>query len=213
SATAAYGMGLDVGTYRGLPMISHTGSWGGYRSAFIRFPQQRVAVATFCNYAASGPDSLAKKVAAIYLAREMAVDRDSAFRVGLASSPRAEPPASLASFAGVWRNIDRGEVRRTVVVGDTLELAAPTPNGRRTPLVPLGGARFRQGSTAFVEFHGDSLVVRPGPALPIVYTRVAAADLTPAQLGEYAGTYYSPEVDVTWIVSVQNGSLVATRGG
>lgn len=212
-ATTAYGMGLDVGTYRGLPIISHTGSWGGYRSAFIRFPEQRVAVATFCNYTASGPDSLAKRVAAIYLGQEMAADRDSAFHVALAGAPRAEASASLASFVGVWRNVARGEVRRTVLAGDTLAFAAATPRGRHTSLVPLGGSRFRQGTTALVEFSGDSLVIRSGPALPVVYTRVPSVTLMPAQLTEYAGSYYSPEVDVTWTLSVKDGNLVATRAG
>ena len=211
--TTAYGMGLDVGTYRGLPIISHTGSWGGYRSAFIRFPQQGVAVATFCNYTASGPDSLAKKVAAIYLGHEMVADQDSAFRVGLAGAARGEASESLASLVGVWRNVARGEVRRTVLVGDTLSFAPATPRGRRMPLVPLGGMRFRQGTTTLVDFTGDSLLVRSGPGSPVAYTRVAPATLTPAQLSEYAGTYYSPEVDVTWTLSIKDGALVATRAG
>src|SRR5687768_16500463 len=70
-ATQAYAVGLSVGTLRGLRTVSHGGSWAGYRGHFLRFPDQRFAVATFCNLTTSGPDSLARKVAGIYLADRM----------------------------------------------------------------------------------------------------------------------------------------------
>jgi hypothetical protein len=41
----------------------------------------------------------------------------------------------------VWRNVERGEVRRTRLVGDTLFLIG----GERTRIVPLDGGRFRAG--------------------------------------------------------------------
>ena len=59
--TSAYAVGLSVGTLRGLPVVSHGGSWAGYRGHFLRFPEQRIAVATFCNLSNSGPDSLAAR--------------------------------------------------------------------------------------------------------------------------------------------------------
>lgn len=211
-AETAYGLGLDIGTYRGLRVVTHTGSWGGYRTAFMRFPQQHFAVATFCNFTTSGPDSLAKKIASIYLARDLAADKDSAFRVGLAGEARSDvTAASLRSFVGVWRNVERGEVRRTELAGDTLVFASTTPEGRHTVLVPLGGSRFRQGTTTQVAFQDSTrLVIRTSSGLPISYTRVAAAA---PHLPEYAGTYYTPEVDVAWVVRVDKGALVVTRGG
>src|SRR4029453_4444162 len=57
----AYAIGLTAGTLRGLRVVAHGGSWGGFRGHFLRFPDQRFAVATFCNLTTSGPDSLAAK--------------------------------------------------------------------------------------------------------------------------------------------------------
>ena len=219
-AESAYGFGLNVGTYRGLPMNSHGGSWGGYRSAFMRFPQQHVSVAAFCNYTASGPDTLVRKVAAIYLARELAADPDSTFRATLVGAPRtALAPESLAPLAGVWRNLEGGEVRRTELVGDTLVFPATTEAGRRTVLVPVGGRRFRAAPATQVSFEGDSagaptrLVVRTAPGTAVTYIRVVPAAVGAAQLAEYAGSYYSSEVDVTWVLRVADGKLVLTRHG
>ncbi len=216
----AYGFGLDIGTYRGLPMISHTGSWGGYRSAFMRFPKQRFGVATFCNYTASGPDSLAKKVAAIYLGSEMAANADSAFRAALAGGPRETPAAgALANLVGVWRNADLGQARITKLAGDTLLFPPNGENGRPTVLVSLGGGRFRAGPASEAQFQGDSagapnrLVIRSATGFPATFVRVAPAALTDQQLAEYAGSYYTPEVDVTWSAVVEKGKLVVMRSG
>ena len=75
--TQAYALGLNAGTLRGLPVISHGGSWAGYRGHFLRFPDQQFAVATFCNASNAGPDTLARQVAGIYLGDRMAPDTAS----------------------------------------------------------------------------------------------------------------------------------------
>src|SRR5687768_16740284 len=85
-ATQAYALGLNVGTLRGLRVVSHGGSWAGYRGHFLRFPDQRFAVATFCNLTTSGPDSLARKVAGIYLADKMQPDSAAIWVATLASA-------------------------------------------------------------------------------------------------------------------------------
>src|SRR5687767_8233570 len=133
-ATQAYAVGLNVGTLRGLRVVSHGGSWAGYRGHFLRFPDQRFAVATFCNLTTSGPDSLARKVAGIYLGDRMQPDSASIWTTALASAPKVElPVASLRPLVGVWRNIERGELRRTRLVGDTLFAVG----AERTRIVPL----------------------------------------------------------------------------
>ena len=44
-----YAFGLEIGSYRGLPIVEHSGSTGGYRTDLIRFPAQHTSVATMCN--------------------------------------------------------------------------------------------------------------------------------------------------------------------
>ena len=206
--TQAYAVGLSVGTLRGLRVVSHGGSWAGYRGHFLRFPDQRFAVATFCNLTTSGPDSLARKVAGIYLADRMQPDSATAWVVALAGAPRADvPTASLRALAGVWRNVERGEVRRTRLVGDTLFAVG----GDRTRIVPLGGGRFRAESGTELRFEGDT----QAPSRMIVITATdtatfARADtvaLTPAKLAEYAGEYRSDEVEATHSWKVEKGQL------
>jgi CubicO group peptidase (beta-lactamase class C family) len=207
-ATMAYAIGLSVGTLRGLRVVSHGGSWAGYRGHFLRFPEQRVAVAAFCNLTTSGPDSLARKVAGIYLADKMQPDSAAMWVATLEGATNGHAASNLRALAGVWRNVARGEVRRTRLSGDTLF----SMGGERTRMVPLGGGRFRAGSGTEIRFEGDGaspsrMVVRTtGEA--VTYERADSAALTPKQLAEYAGSYRSEEVEATHIWTVEKDQLV-----
>ncbi len=209
----AYAVGLTVGTARGLRVVSHGGSWGGFRGHFLRFPDQRFAVATFCNLTTSGPDSLAQKVAAIYLGDRMQPDTVGAWAEALAGAPRVGvPPAELRRLAGVWRNVERGEVRRTRMTGDTLVSVGQTP----TPYVPLGSGRFRTEGGTEVRFEGDGpaparMVVRNAGGL-VTFARADTVALDSLKLAEYAGDYRSDEVEVTHTWKVEKGKLAAYAG-
>jgi CubicO group peptidase (beta-lactamase class C family) len=207
-ATQAYAVGLSAGTLRGLNVISHGGSWAGYRGHFLRFPEQRLAVATFCNLSTSGPDSLARQVAGIYLGDKMAPDTAAMWTKALASAKRVDvPAASLRSLAGVWRNVERGEVRRTRMSGDTLFSVG---GGDRTRMVPLEGGSFRVGSGTEIRFEEDPpsrMIVRTAGD-SVTFTRADTATLTAAQLAEYAGSYRNEEVEATHLWKVEKGELV-----
>jgi hypothetical protein len=209
--TQAYAIGLNVGTLRGLRVVSHGGSWAGYRGHFLRFPDQHFAVSTFCNLTTSGPDSLARKVAGIYLGDKMQPDSAAAWTVALAGAPRAEvPSASLRPLVGVWRNVERGEVRRTRLVGDTL--FGVGGGEQRTKYVPLDGGRFLVGQGTEVRFEGPAaaptrMIVRT-PGDSVIFDRADAVELAPAKLAEYAGDYRNNEVDATHTWKVEKGQLV-----
>ena len=63
----SYAMGLDLGNYRGLPIVEHGGALFGYRAELLRFPEQKVSVICLCNISNAVPENLARKVADIYL--------------------------------------------------------------------------------------------------------------------------------------------------
>lgn len=209
----AYAIGLTVGTVRGLRVVSHGGAWGGFRAHFLRFPDQRFAFATFCNFTTAGPDSLARKVAAIYLGDRMQPDTVAAWADALAAAPRVDlPAAELRRLAGVWRNVERGEVRRTRMRGDTLVSDGQTPE----PYVPLGGNRFRTDRGTEVRFEGEGpaptrMVVRTGGG-SVTFTRADTVALDAATLAEYAGDYRSEEVETTHTWRVEKGQLVVYAG-
>jgi len=50
-----YGFGWEVGTYQGIPCISHTGSTIGFRTAVQRFPTKHFSVVVLVNRAGASP--------------------------------------------------------------------------------------------------------------------------------------------------------------
>ena len=213
-----YGLGVSLGSYRGLRTVSHGGAWAGYRAHVVRFPEQRLSAACLCNVTDAGPDTLVYKAAAVYLAPHMTADTVTTWATALKSERRATlNREALNRLAGFWRNDSLGEVRRTRVSGDTLFYGL----GQLTQLVPLGPRRARLESPTEglweLTFEGDSSGVPTRVwvrtrANTRVWRRVIPPNLAPAQLAEYAGDWYSPEIDATWVIAVDSSTLSLTRG-
>ncbi len=71
-----YAAGLRVATTRGLPTVSHGGSWVGYRSQILRFPQEHRSVIVLCNRGDADSGALATAVAAVFLGDKMGPPRE-----------------------------------------------------------------------------------------------------------------------------------------
>ena len=61
--TLDYAHGLTVNDYRGLPSLGHGGSWVGFRTNFVRFPEQNLSIAVFCNVSDCDPAGRARRIA------------------------------------------------------------------------------------------------------------------------------------------------------
>jgi len=64
--TIPYALGLTVSQTRGLKTYAHRGSYGGYRSAMVQYPEKGLSVITLCNTAAAA-SSLADEVSVLLL--------------------------------------------------------------------------------------------------------------------------------------------------
>jgi CubicO group peptidase (beta-lactamase class C family) len=75
-----YGFGLMARDYGGLKTIVHSGAFMGYRTMIQRFPDQRWTAVMLCNLSTMSPETLALRIADIYLAD--ALDKAQADLVG-----------------------------------------------------------------------------------------------------------------------------------
>jgi CubicO group peptidase (beta-lactamase class C family) len=66
--STGYALGLSVGNFAGSRVVSHSGSYGGYRSSYLRFPEDHLSVITLCNVSALSLQ-LAERVASLYLGK------------------------------------------------------------------------------------------------------------------------------------------------
>jgi hypothetical protein len=65
--------------------VSHGGSWAGYRSDLIRFPDRKLSVVCLCNLGSTNPSRLATQVAEIYLADQLKAGSENAKTVASAT--------------------------------------------------------------------------------------------------------------------------------
>ncbi|MGH9940540.1 MAG: serine hydrolase domain-containing protein, partial [Blastocatellia bacterium] len=207
--TTGYGLGLSIGTYKGLKTVEHSGADAGYRSHLMRFPDQRFSVACLCNLGSAGPNQFARKVADIYLANHLKPDapKDNAGGVKLSEK-------ELADKTGAYWTSSTEELGRVTLTGGKLFFAF---DGNNAELIPLGEKRFQiSGFNGEVTFESPSegarrIVLTPAGRRPIVFDALAPVTPNAEQLAEYAGDYYGEEIDSVYKLAVQDGKLTMRR--
>jgi CubicO group peptidase (beta-lactamase class C family) len=194
----SYAMGLDLGNYRGLPIVEHDGALFGYRTAFLRFPQQQFSVICLCNVASAVPENLARKVADLYLADKLqagasALDPsgdgnlpDPTTFVGKYLDPRTHIMYSFTASDGhlmAW-----GGVLRRISAEKFYDLESNVITFERSNGVMKAKLDI-QGETYFSGSRADDLRLG-NPAL-----------------AAYEGQFRSVELDATYSVSLEQGTL------
>jgi len=199
-----YGLGVGVSRWRGLRVVSHTGSTGGYRAALLRYPERDVAIALLCNVGSINPAVLARHVAEAVLDGVLA-----------AADPEPQPinpdPARLAALAGVYHSPRTEEVLvLSVRDGQLLDGS--------TRLIPVAPDRFR-----FPTGNASLVVLSSGTGVPpglriespgsrtVEYVPVAPPRLDAARLASYAGSYRSPELGAEYQLALERDTLRLLR--
>src|SRR6478735_2862247 len=78
--TLSYAFGLTVGDYRGLRLVEHGGSSGGYRTIISRFPTEHTSVVALCNTPEANTTVLSHQVADIILGSKLSAPVQRAAR-------------------------------------------------------------------------------------------------------------------------------------
>jgi CubicO group peptidase (beta-lactamase class C family) len=197
--TLTYALGLELDTWRGVRVVSHSGATAGYRANLARYPDQRLDVAVLCNAGSAAAVALSDQVAAIFLGRHLqpaVTQSTSAYRATL---------ATLRAHSGLFREELTGVPLRFGLQDSVFRAGSQR-------LVPVGPNTYMAGATR-VEFSDDGSRVRriAADADTMRYTRVPEWTPTPAELQEYVGRYASDEAETWYAISLANGRLVRTN--
>ena len=208
-----YAFGLRSSQYGGMRVITHGGDGAGFKANLIRFPDQRFSVICLCNLRNINANRLAYQVANIYLADQLKQYVKSQ-QATPAPSPVTLSAEELATKTGIYWN----------PVNEDMWILS-VKDGKQ--LVDLGGARLSPLSNERFQVVGQSrqLIFETSPqggrplrlrqvdegGEPVIYEAMQAMTPTPAQLHEYAGNYYSEELNVTYTLFVEGGKLTLRR--
>lgn len=190
-----YALGLEISSHRGLNIVRHGGAMFGYRTAFLRFPEQRLSVICLCNLSEIYARQLALQVAEIYLEDKLA----------------AEPHAGTArkdlqALAGRYRAKASHAVVELAVADDVL-----TVDGQHfrsvTPGHFVAVSRDRL-DFEFADGKPSALILSAVDATPERFERVPPFTLTRDDLARYAGDYHSSELQATYRLTVEHDKLM-----
>lgn len=214
-----YAFGLSLGEYKGLKTVGHGGADAGYRSDFIRFPDQKFSFVCLCNFSRSNPGTLTRKVADIYLGDQLKPPppRDKKPSSTVAVAPAGEKPTEkeLANKTGTYYDRKGEQIVRVEMKDGKLTVDV----GPGFQLSPITNVRFQVvGAPVQLTFEGASnghpqriVAEEEGAGEPKVFEYIEIATQTATDLADYAGTYYSEELDTRYTLVVKDGKLILRR--
>ena len=199
-----YAFGLVTREYNGLKIVEHSGGDAGYRSHLMRFPEQRFSVACLCNLGSISPSRLSRQIADIYLAGELKKEDPKPAAAAVKLSEQ-----ELAAKAGLYRNPRTESLRRVALKDGKLSVQFGETG---IELTPLDANRFlTAGQPMVLTFAPSRLSESFDGGKPEVFEAVEAVTPTSAELREFAGAYYSDELDATYRIELDDGKLWLKR--
>jgi len=173
----AYAWGLEIGEYRGLPIVEHGGSLGGYRAHIMRFPAAHTTVAMTCNLGTIAPAGMARRVADVVLGGVFAQAAPSARQTGVVGSilsyaPDARAAEQYRAFAGKYYS-EEVEATFEITAKDLAVFLKRETDPAPIAMEPAGGPNdFRvRGMTVRFEPDGTALRVDAGRVRGIRFVR------------------------------------------
>ena len=180
----------------------------------MRFPEQRFTVVCLANYGWFDPTTQCRRVADLCLADSFPPEEEQPVVAREEPAFVVLPDERLDQLAGLWFSAStdrfveirhrRGELR-TGLGGASVRLKPTGANvfeaadSERSILVKFG-MQEDGTETAHVTIQGKS---------PFELTRVEPFEPSPEELLEYAGSFYSRELDVLYEMRVEVGELIA----
>ncbi|HEY6432033.1 MAG TPA: serine hydrolase [Acetobacteraceae bacterium] len=195
----AYARGLSMRQYRGLGVVEHGGLWPGYKTAFLRVPDRRLALICITNDGGADPHAVAAR----------ALDAVIEGMAGVHPAPRMQDGTDPESFVGRWLDRERGataDVARsdtgdiTVAIHGVPFIAQPTEDGR------LGAPTSSTQFTFRLQPDQETMEVERDAGAVAIYHRIGGDAMLPPGL---SGRYGNDEIAATWTI---DGSVLTVAG-
>lgn len=202
-AKLEYAFGLVIDTLNGYIRIGHGGADAGYRTYTVRFPEEKLGIIVFSNFAQIDSRDIATKIAKLYLPNRARNKDGVSYSYGSVGT-------SYSAYVGSYYS-DEGVLD---VVMDKDKLLVKL-GGQLIPLAPLSENSFSWKGYAVLTFVQNS-----GKAVhqfrlkswqeeqDRIYTRFVKPNITEADRSDYVGAYESDELEARYHIISENGKLI-----
>lgn len=207
--TLEYGLGIDVGEYRGLKMYSHGGADIAHRAMLYYFPEIDAGVAALSNNGSFPSGHVASSLADVFFRDELGPEEEEETK---ADSAGVEVPERLLkAYEGEYKIATFGIIfEYTLTEGKLIFSAEGQPD---LEMIPRSDSVFAyKGVEATVEFNLDS----EGKAVSAIHSQggqqlelIPVAPYEPGleELKAFEGKYYSDELATFYTLEVKDSTL------
>lgn len=210
--TSSYGLGLGIGQWRGLRRVEHGGADIAHRSAFKYFPDLDAGVIVQSNGAAFNAEAYADQVAEIFLETELKAAAPAAVVATTAFDPARFDTLRFDAYAGRYAMAENANFILSFLRRGTRYFTQATGQPE-IEMVPSSDTTFTIAMVnAEIIFHRE-----PDGRVPRITlnqggrhtaTRVPDEPVPAPDLAQFAGRYFSAELEVYYDVVLEGDSLV-----
>lgn len=211
--SSGYAFALNNGTYKGLKTVSHGGSLAGYRAQLMRFPEENFSVIILANRGDANPTSKSFQIADILLKNkfiEKPKKKKTETKTEKTTSP--EQKFTLNQLVGKYE-IQAGIVLEVTLNNDSLNVLQ-TWNKFSYNITNTTGNTYEIPNDSTIQFEFLGLKDDYAQTLKIfqngnetICKRKDESELASLNIEDYTGKYYSEELDVTYLLFLEDEKL------
>lgn len=205
-----YGFGLEFNDQNGFPSVNHSGSTGSYHARTLRFPAEKLSIVVMSNNGNLWSGFIASKIASILLPEKPVSEPSDYF-------PDTENThISQGELVGEYLSPEGAIIR--IQEDESGKLFWKQDNNNPQELVKIHVSLYEWKANEKLKMHFtrkdgmiESFTVYYPGSPERVHKKLPAFAFTDRYLDQFAGKYYSEELEFGFEVEVNNGQLTFRR--
>lgn len=206
-----YALGLSHGDYKEHKTVEHHGAWGGFRAHYLQFPEEDLSIAVMSNLGNVNAEHKAKQIADIVLQDKFGNKVKEAEK----ESSNIEIPKTIFSLTQIVGDyeIQPGVIVSLTIKNDSLNVLRSW-NKSTYNIFKTSGNTFQKLGNEPISFTFSNLKGELTQTLIVlqdgresIATRKKEFDICGISLNDYTGSFFSKELDVTYVFEIENEVL------
>jgi hypothetical protein len=211
--SSGYAHSVMINNYKGLKTVRHAGSFAGYRSVILRFPDERVSVIILANRDDANLWTMSYQLADVLLKEKfIAVSKKTETKTVNPEITHIKEKFSLAQITGNYER-EPGSLFKFSIKNDSLQLVEWWSN-EPLMLINTEGNTYKEANNPSDQFifselknHLTQKLTVSGPSFKFISKRKEKIDFSALNLADYIGDFYSEEIDATHLLFLEDGKL------
>ena len=211
--SSGHAYGLISNNYKGLKTFENGGSFAGYRSVILRFPDEKVSVIILANRNDANLRTMSYQLADVLLKEKfIAVSKKTETKTVNPEITHIKEKFSLAQITGNYER-EPGSLFKFSIKNDSLQLVAWWSN-EPLMLINTEGNTYKEANNPSLQFifselknHFTQKLTVSGPSFKFISKRKEKFDFSNLNLTDYTGDFYSEEIDATHVLFLDDGKL------